>query len=80
MDAVSFYGDGTNETLANTVDAIAKMNASGKISADQWQRLTDAGIPVFERFSQEKDREEHGRSFGRNSLPEKLVRKNLMTF
>ena len=31
MDAVSFYGDGTNETLANTVDAIAKMNASGKI-------------------------------------------------
>lgn len=52
MDAVSFYGDGTNETLANTIDAIAKMNASGKISADQWQRLTDAGIPVLKIFSE----------------------------
>lgn len=52
MDAVSFYGDGTNETLANTVDAIAKMNASGKILAEQWQRLTDAGIPVLKIFSE----------------------------
>lgn len=52
MDAVSFYGDGTNETLANTVDAIAKMNASGKISADQWQRLTDAGIPLLKIFAE----------------------------
>lgn len=52
MDAVSFYGDGTNEILANTVDAIAKMNASGKISADQWQRLTDAGIPVLKIFAE----------------------------
>lgn len=52
MDAVSFYGDGTNETLANTIDAIAKMNASGKISADQWQRLTDAGIPILKIFSE----------------------------
>lgn len=52
MDAVSFYGDGTNETLANTVDAIAKMNASGKVSADQWQRLTDAGIPVLKIFAE----------------------------
>lgn len=52
MDAVSFYGNGTNETLANTVDAIAKMNASGKISADQWQRLTDAGIPVLKIFAE----------------------------
>lgn len=52
MDAVSFYGDGTNETLANTIDAIAKINASGKISADQWQRLTDAGIPVLKIFAE----------------------------
>lgn len=52
MDAVSFYGDGTNETLANTIDAIAEMNASGKISADQWQRLTDAGIPVLKIFAE----------------------------
>lgn len=59
MDAVSFYGDGTNETLANTIDAIAKMNASGKISADQWQRLTDAGIPVLKIFA-----EKTGKSMG----------------
>lgn len=52
MDAVSFYGDGTNETLANVVDGISKMNASQKISADQWQRLTDAGIPVLEMFAE----------------------------
>lgn len=52
MDAVSFYGDGTNATLENTIDAIAKMNSSGKISADQWQRLTDAGIPVLKIFSE----------------------------
>lgn len=52
MDAVSFYGDGTNETLENVVDAMAKMNSSGKISADQWQRLTDAGIPVLKIFAE----------------------------
>lgn len=52
MDAVSFYGDGTNETLENVVDAMAKMNSSGKISADQWQRLTDAGIPVLKIFEE----------------------------
>lgn len=52
MDAISFYGDGTNATLENVVDAMAKMNASGKISADQWQRLTDAGIPVLKIFAE----------------------------
>lgn len=52
MDAVSFYGDGTNETLANVADSISKMNSSQKISADQWQRLTDAGIPVLEMFAE----------------------------
>lgn len=52
MDAVSFYGDGTNETLENVADGISKMNASQKISADQWQRLTDAGIPVLAIFAE----------------------------
>lgn len=52
MDAVSFYGDGTNDTLANVADGISKMNASQKISADQWQRLTDAGIPVLAIFAE----------------------------
>lgn len=52
MDAVAFYGDGTNETLANVADGISKMNSSQKISADQWQRLTDAGIPVIKMFAE----------------------------
>lgn len=53
MDAVSFYGDGTNATMENVADAISKMTSSGKISADQWQRLTDAGIPVLKIFSEQ---------------------------
>lgn len=70
MDAVSFYGDGTNETLANTVDAIAKMNASGKISADQWQRLTDAGIPVLKIFAEKtgKSMEEVSDAFSKGEI------------
>lgn len=70
MDAISFYGDGTNETLANTVDAIAKMNASGKISADQWQRLTDAGIPVLKIFAEKtgKSMEEVSDSFSKGEI------------
>lgn len=70
MDAVSFYGDGTNETLANTVDAIAKMNASGKISADQWQRLTDAGIPVLKIFAEKtgKSMSEVSDSFSKGKI------------
>lgn len=69
-DAVSFYGDGTNETLANTVDAIAKMNASGKISADQWQRLTDAGIPVLKIFAEKtgKSMEEVSDAFSKGQI------------
>ena len=70
MDAISFYGDGTNETLTNTVDAIAKMNASGKISADQWQRLTDAGIPVLKIFAEKtgKSMEEVSDSFSKGEI------------
>lgn len=70
MDAVSFYGDGTNETLSNTVDAIAKMNASGKISADQWQRLTDAGIPVLKIFAEKtgKSMEEVSDAFSKGQI------------
>ena len=70
MDAISFYGDGTNETLANTVDAIAKMNASGKISAEQWQRLTDAGIPVLKIFAEKtgKSMEEVSDSFSKGEI------------
>lgn len=70
MGAVSFYGDGTNETLANTVDAIAKMNASGKISADQWQRLTDAGIPVLKIFAEKtgKSMEEVSDAFSKGQI------------
>lgn len=78
MDAVSFYGDGTNETLANTVDAIAKMNASGKISADQWQRLTDAGIPVLKIFAEKRERV--WRKYQTPSPKARLVRRNSTTY
>ena len=44
MDAVSFYGNGTNEQLYNVTDAIGKMLSKGKVEMDQLDRLTDAGI------------------------------------
>ena len=43
-DAVAFYGDGSNEQLANVSDALAKMVSSGKVGMDQMNRLYDAGI------------------------------------
>lgn len=43
-DAVSFYGEGTNEQLSSVVDAIGKMYSKGTVEADQLDRLFDAGI------------------------------------
>lgn len=43
-DAVSFYGDGTNETLASVTDALGKMMSKGTVEMEQLNRLTDAGI------------------------------------
>lgn len=57
-DAVSFYGDGTNDTFESVTDAIAKMVAQGKVQGDQLDRLTDAGIPAVQLFA-----DATGRSF-----------------
>lgn len=50
-DAVAFYGDGTNETLASVTDALAKMTAKGKVQMDTMNRLTEAGIPAMQIFA-----------------------------
>lgn len=50
-DAVSFYGDGTNEQLESVVDAIGKMYSKGKVEADQLDRLFDAGIGAAEIYA-----------------------------
>lgn len=51
-DAVSFYGEGTNEQLESVVDAIGKMYSKGKVEADQLDRLFDAGIGAAEIYAQ----------------------------
>ena len=50
-DAVSFYGEGTNEQLESVVDAIGKMYSKGKVEADQLDRLFDAGIGAAEIYA-----------------------------
>ncbi|MBD5089360.1 MAG: tape measure protein [Clostridiales bacterium] len=50
-DAVSFYGEGTNEQLQSVVDAIGKMYSKGKVEADQLDRLFDAGIGAAEIYA-----------------------------
>lgn len=50
-DAVSFYGEGTNEQLSSVVDAIGKMYSKGKVEADQLDRLFDAGIGAAEIYA-----------------------------
>lgn len=50
-DAVSFYGEGTNEQLASVVDAIGKMYSKGTVEADQLDRLFDAGIGAAEIYA-----------------------------
>lgn len=51
-DAVSFYGEGTNEQLESVVDAVGKMYSKGKVEADQLDRLFDAGIGAAEIYAQ----------------------------
>lgn len=50
-DAVSFYGEGTNQQLESVVDAIGKMYSKGKVEADQLDRLFDAGIGAAEIYA-----------------------------
>lgn len=51
-DAVAFYGNGTNEQLANVTDALGKMLSKGKVEMDQLDRLTDAGINAVGIYAQ----------------------------
>ncbi|VDG98911.1 Phage-related protein [Lysinibacillus sphaericus] len=50
-DAVAFYGDGTNDTLAGVSDALAKATAKGKIQMDTMNRLAEAGIPAMQIYA-----------------------------
>ncbi|MFQ9085419.1 MAG: tape measure protein [Roseburia sp.] len=50
-DAVSFYGEGTNEQLESVVDAIGKMYSKGTVEANQLSRLFDAGIGAAEIYA-----------------------------
>ena len=50
-DAVSFYGEGTNEQLESVVYAIGKMYSKGTVEADQLSRLFDAGIGAAEIYA-----------------------------
>lgn len=50
-DAVSFYGEGTNEQLESVVGAIGKMYSKGTVEADQLSRLFDAGIGAAEIYA-----------------------------
>ena len=50
-DAVSFYGSGTNEALANTIDAWQNMYARGKVTMVQLNRVLQEGIPVIDIYA-----------------------------
>ncbi len=51
-DAVSFYGDGTNESLNTVQDALGKMMSKGKVEMEQLNRLTDSGINAVGIYAQ----------------------------
>ncbi len=51
-DAVSFYGNGTNEQLENVIDAIGKIYSKGTIEQTQLDRLFDAGIGAAELYAE----------------------------
>lgn len=50
-DAVAFYGDGSNQTFASVSDALAKMSGKGKVSLQEINRLTEAGIPALQIYA-----------------------------
>lgn len=51
-DAVSFYGEGTNENLESVTHAWQQMAASGKVYTQDVNMLINAGIPAWELYSQ----------------------------
>lgn len=50
-DAVAFYGDGSNEQLESVMDAMGKMTSAGKVSAQQMESLTSAGIMGYDMYA-----------------------------
>jgi len=50
-DAVSFYGDGSNETFNSVTTALAQMTAKGKVQMDTMNSLTEAGIPAMQIYA-----------------------------
>lgn len=52
MDAIAFYGDGTNEQLNSVTDAIGKMISKGTVEMDNLNTLTDAGINAVGIYAQ----------------------------
>lgn len=52
LDAVSFYGPGTNEALGTVTDALGKMMSKGTVEMEQLDRLTDVGINAVGIYAQ----------------------------
>lgn len=52
MDAVAFYGKGTNEQLETVMDALAKMRTKGSVEMEQLNRLFDVGIDAVGMYAQ----------------------------
>lgn len=55
-DAVSFYGEGTNEQLESVVGAIGEMYSQGTVEPEQLNQLFDAGIGAAEIYAQSVNR------------------------
>lgn len=51
-NAVSFYGDGSDETYGRVAYAMQQMSATGKVSMDQLNTLMDSGIPVLQIYAE----------------------------
>lgn len=52
LDAVSFYGAGTDEQLSTVTDALGKMMSKGTVEMEQLNRITDVGIGAVEIYAQ----------------------------
>lgn len=55
-DAVSYYGEGTNEQLESVVGAIGEMYSQGIVEPEQLNQLFDAGIDAAEIYAQSVNR------------------------
>lgn len=52
LDAVSFYGEGTDEQLYTVTDALGKMMSKGTVEMEQLNRLNDVGINAVGMYAQ----------------------------